>query len=419
VITLEKLKTSLQDTAVETEKNIKLQEAATPPAIPGTPGSPTNPSTPTVNGPLGALTADQINKLPGWQQAAYNGGPSSEFLNGLSSAIQPGASYSNASPAVKMAVSQIFAGNPLEYIKFGESGLNTLINSNLYSAEDIYDRYGSWPFGDTQSAEKLLTELWDKTSVPGGSGSGLDPKDAPATPQEQAESKADFEKAVQATLSVFKEIEDMGMVGKPGIPGLPSLPQPQNTVANLADLFDHALNNLGLKEVMDQLGITQPSDLKGLSFDLKNFLDHLSDTAPEGGFGQSTGLGGQVGTNATGNPADAAVGFAGGGWVWGKGTRTSDSIRYGSSRISSGEFIVNAEDAAANSDLIQAVNGTRSPINVKVTIPGYEHLCDLMQEMVSELSLTRKEVVEKLSEQNTLIKANTKAVNSATEYGAR
>ena len=477
VLTLEKLKTSLQDTAVATEKQIKLQEAATPPATPGTPGSPTNPAIPTVNGPLGALTADQINALPGWQQAAYNGGPSQGFLSGLANAVQPGASYSTASPAIQSAIQQIFAGNPLDYIKFGSSATDTLLNSNLYSYKDIYDKYGVWPFQSTESQIGLMLAM---SGDQGGVGLGVDnsPQGLPG-----AQGLPQSPEAVNSNLSPSQVA---AVQNNPSLPSLPGVtPAVQAELINRVSILDRMLGKTAsptsigqalkdlkdITDLMDQEQVDQqtasqnPSSYMGVRpsgtlnpptppalspFNpLKDkwgytistaFQDSLSKAIqglkditdlmdqeqkdqqqasqdPTGaGMGMgASGLGG-VGPEGNNSP-DGSSGHAGGGWIWGRGTRVSDSIRYGSSRVSSGEYIINAEDAAENSDLVQAINGTRSPINVKISVPGYEHLCDLMQEMVSELSLTRKEVVEKLSEQNSLIRANTKAINSV-EYGA-
>ncbi|MEV6432569.1 transglycosylase SLT domain-containing protein [Nocardia sp. NPDC051463] len=47
------------------------------------------------------------------------------------------------------------------------------------------------------------------------------------------------------------------------------------------------------------------------------------------------------------------AGYAAGGWVFGAGSSTSDSIP---ARLSHGEFVVNAASAAANSDWLQAIN---------------------------------------------------------------
>jgi phage-related minor tail protein len=56
-----------------------------------------------------------------------------------------------------------------------------------------------------------------------------------------------------------------------------------------------------------------------------------------------------------GTPGNNNTGFATGGWVYGPGTATSDSI---DARLSTGEFVVNAKAAAANRDALEAINGS-------------------------------------------------------------
>jgi phage-related minor tail protein len=54
-----------------------------------------------------------------------------------------------------------------------------------------------------------------------------------------------------------------------------------------------------------------------------------------------------------GTPGNNDAGFADGGWVLGPGTGTSDSIP---ANLSNGEFVVNAQAAAANRDLLEKIN---------------------------------------------------------------
>ena len=77
--------------------------------------------------------------------------------------------------------------------------------------------------------------------------------------------------------------------------------------------------------------------------------------------------------NRAGIPASGGtiLSHAGGGWVTGTGTGTSDSII---SRLSAGEFVVNAAASAANASLLSAINsGGRisaqsAPVNVAAPI---------------------------------------------------
>lgn len=70
-------------------------------------------------------------------------------------------------------------------------------------------------------------------------------------------------------------------------------------------------------------------------------------------------------------------GAASGGWILGPGTSTSDSIRYGSHMVSNREFVVNAEDAARNARLLEAINsgkdvstvGSRGQLSIVVNNP--------------------------------------------------
>jgi len=59
---------------------------------------------------------------------------------------------------------------------------------------------------------------------------------------------------------------------------------------------------------------------------------------------------------------------AGGGWVYGPGTPTSDSVHLQASR---GEFVVNAASAVANAGLLEAINSARGPVSaVGNTVPA-------------------------------------------------
>lgn len=50
---------------------------------------------------------------------------------------------------------------------------------------------------------------------------------------------------------------------------------------------------------------------------------------------------------------------AGGGWIIGPGTSTSDDIPYGNANVSNREFVVNAQAAAENAALLEAINSGR------------------------------------------------------------
>lgn len=67
--------------------------------------------------------------------------------------------------------------------------------------------------------------------------------------------------------------------------------------------------------------------------------------------------------SAVQNFANQANRRAGGGWLQGPGTGTSDSIPYGSGSASNLEFIVNARQAAANAKLVETINNASGPID--------------------------------------------------------
>lgn len=98
---------------------------------------------------------------------------------------------------------------------------------------------------------------------------------------------------------------------------------------------------------------------------------------------------------ATGSGKFTATGRAGGGWVLGPGTSTSDSIPYGSHNISNLEFVVNAQSAAANARLVEAINRSQGPVAVggggqpvylTVNNPTAERTSESLQNSLVELA---------------------------------
>lgn len=80
------------------------------------------------------------------------------------------------------------------------------------------------------------------------------------------------------------------------------------------------------------------------------------------------------------------VNVAGGGWIHGPGTTTSDSILYGNANVSNKEFVVNAKDAKRNARLLEALNkgkdvsqtvvasGRSAPVNITINNPMQERV---------------------------------------------
>lgn len=338
------------------------------------------------------LPANDNSGLPGWQQGALAGGPSAEFRNALVGALYPGLSYDQAPDAARSAVDQLFSGDAYSYLMMGgENAVNTLINSKLYSADDLYSRYGGISFNGAESIGKLLEEWWGPLGDMGGNGlspSSTPSATAPATQQA-------FSEVFGKTKDLFAEMSQMGMIKGQTVPGLPSLPS--NLSQTLAQQINAIAAELGVataaQDLMDALqdyvekGYVNPNNLK-------DALQAMVDSGVSPGTG-TTGLGGQVGTNATGNPADAEVGFASGGPILG-GIPGRDSIPVW---VEPQERVLSVEEAAMYPDMLRVYAGSNDNGAVVAELRRANQKIGELSRQIAELRSERRSDAEKAGDQ--------------------
>lgn len=318
------------------------------------------------------------NSVPGWQLWANAGG----FTPGMADALVQvlyggtgsGMTFAGAPEQAQNAVNALLQGDPYGYLVMGhEKALGTLLGNNMFSASDLAQRFGymfnegtlaeitggssqntvGLTSGQASLVDAVLRELGgDQGGI--GMGAGGPGATSNATQAQVTEALA----TVFGPQSLFSELAEKGLIGPQAVPGLPGLPG-----KSIADQIAAIGMELGIAAAApDLMAAFQAYVDKGYvnTQNLKDALQALADAMGMGvdvGMG-STGLGGQVGTNATGNPADAAVGFSRGGIVRGGivrgGIPGRDSVP---AWLTPNERVLTVDEAAVYPQMVRAYYG--------------------------------------------------------------
>lgn len=315
----------LRDRIVATRDATEAANAAQPPGA----------EVPNTN-PTPLVPSNDNSNLPGWQQGALAGGPSSGFRDGLIGALYPGLSYDQAPQAARGAVDSLFNGDAYSYLMMGgENATNTLINTGLYSALELAQKYGGIAFQGAESIKKLYEEWVAAGGDMGGNGYSGGPtgQNAPSTtPDAVTAALSDFNTQMDAFRDAIKGTVDPTGLAK-------------------------GLSDLGMKSADDSTSGLNDKQITGLIDSRANLNSKsMSDVGPEGaGVGPDGKSGGtNNGTDGMGGGTGTGGGaFASGGWLMGPGGPRDDDINF---RGSNGEFVVNAYSARRNAPMLEAIN---------------------------------------------------------------
>lgn len=265
-----------------------------------------------------AANQNSASALPGWQQGAASGGPSAEFKNALVSQLYPGLSYDQAPMAARGAVDQIFQGDPWTYMQMGgQQATDTLINSNLYSAHQLEDRFnGTQYFGSKTSQAAYLTE-----AIFGGDQGGIGGMNGSVN-GEFNDTNADGTMSMAQTEALGRALVNEALMDTLGKMQLNFNPMALSAVAESlkgqitsqiqatlpADVVSMAsrLKDLITQSLMNQ----QKPDIQTLSV-LKNTIDKIVEEALGRMAGMGMGDGGagtSPGSNGTTNPSSSNIG---------------------------------------------------------------------------------------------------------------
>lgn len=346
--------------------------------------------------------------------AGASAGPSQAVLDALAWALWGHPTFAGAG-AAQQSILAATQGNPSYYLNAAGSEAATaaaeLVKQGLYSFIDISN--GGYGFLVPGAAANVLQYVANNLRQ-GGSDEGLGPSPSPSpTADTRDQQMQDLRDKAQ---SVFSELGTLFGITGPTTTSIPGLPTQNSGLAAAVASIQGVLADLrekspSLAEMFSDLSIASLglfSDLMGKNIsDLKSFADALNDVAGK----EATGLGGVPGTNATGNPADAEVGFALGGTV------PRDMLAL----VHADEEVINPRSARRFRPLLKAINDDPGTIlassgggaaEVRALNAKVDRLNELVAALLAEQKGANDEAAEQREETNKRLTARRAMVGS-------